>query len=230
VDGKKYFPMHMAFKLPEFEAYAPSSATKFCCLIASQKYSWVPQELYTERLRAIRWFEKCHPDEFDLFGQRWDRFYFKEGWSRLNPFLEHLFYMKFPWRPFRPHFPSARGNIARKREIMRQYRFSICYENASYPGWLTEKMLDAMFAGCVPVYLGDPEVATQVPKEAFIDKRDFPDYDSLYAYLKGMSPAQYEGYRRAIHQFVHGDRIKPWGAQAFTEMILREVINLSQKN
>ena len=65
---------------------------------------------------------------------------------------------------------------------MRQYRFSICYENASYPGWLTEKMLDAMFAGSVPVYLGDPEVAKLVPTEAFIDKRLFLSnwvYDSF---------------------------------------------------
>ena len=69
-----------------------------------------------------------------------------------------------------------------------------------------------------------------VPTDAFIDKRDFPDYDTLYRYLKGMSPAEYEGRRKAIHQFVHGDLIKPFGAEAFTEMILREIINPHQSN
>ena len=221
-DGKKYIRFHMPHKLPEFAPYAPSRAEKFCCLIASQKYSWVRQELYTERLRAIRWFEGRHPDEFDLYGQRWDRFYFKKRLSIINPVLARVYKM-WPWLPRRRLFPSARGSVTRKRDIMSQYRFSICYENASYPGWLTEKMLDAMFAGSVPIYQGDPEVAKLVPTAAFIDKRNFGDYDSLYAYLKGMSPMEYEGRRQAIHQFVHGDLIKPLGAEAFTETLMQEV-------
>jgi hypothetical protein len=228
-DGQKYIRMHMPHKLPEFVPYGPTSAGKFCCLIASQKYTWVRQELYTERLRAIRWFEKHHPDEFDLYGQRWDRFYFKKELSIINPVLARI-YKKCPWLPHRRLFPSARGSVTSKHEVMRQYKFSICYENASYPGWLTEKMLDAMFAGSVPIYQGDPEVAKLVPTAAFIDKRNFRDYDTLYAYLKGMPPAEYEGYRQAIHQFVHGDLIKPLGAEAFTEMILRDVINAHQSN
>jgi alpha(1,3/1,4) fucosyltransferase len=223
-DGRKYIRIHMAFKLPDFRPYAPSQADKFCCLIASQKYSWVAEELYSERVRAIRWFEKHHSDEFDLYGQRWDRFFFKRKLSIINPIL-NLVYRKCPRLPRRRNFPSARGCVTTKREVMRQYKFSICYENASYPGWLTEKMLDAMFAGSVPIYLGDPEVTKFVPKEAFIDKREFPDYDSLYRHLKGMSPAQYEGYREAIHHFVNGETIKLMGPEAFTEMILREVIN-----
>jgi len=60
--------------------------------------------------------------------------------------------------------------------------FPFATKNASYPGWLTEKILDAMFAGSVPVYQGDPEVTEMVPANAFIDKREFPNYDILYRY------------------------------------------------
>jgi alpha(1,3/1,4) fucosyltransferase len=223
-DGKKYIHMHISFRLPEFEPYAPSSAGKFCCLIASQKYSWAAEELYSERVRAIRWFERHHPDEFDLYGQRWDRFFFKKKLSPVNPVLERAYGM-LPWLPRCRSFPSLRGPIPSKREVLRQYKFSICYENAAYRGWLTEKMLDAMFAGCVPVYQGDPEIEKLVPKGTFIDKRNFPDYDALYRYLKGMSQAEYEGYRQAMHAFIHGPLIKPLGAEAFVQMILREVVN-----
>jgi hypothetical protein len=229
-DGKKYIRMHMPHKLPEFTPYAPSQAAKFCCLIASQKYTWASgEELYTERIRAIRWFEKHHPDEFDLYGQRWDRFFFQNKLSIANPVL-NMVYNKCSWLPRRRIFPSARGPVARKRDVMCQYKFSICYENASYPGWLTEKMLDPMFAGSVPIYQGDPEVAKLVPANAFIDKREFPNYDTLYRYMKEMSPADYERYRQAIHKFVHGDAIKPLGAEAFTDMILREVVNTHPSN
>jgi alpha(1,3/1,4) fucosyltransferase len=230
VDGKKYFRYYLAHKLPEFSPYTPSTATKFCCQIASQKYSGAKEELYSERVRAIRWFEQYHPDEFDLYGQRWDRFCIGEkrpNWSGFDPILVFI-YHKAPWLP-RPRqrdpFPSWRGPVKSKREIMRQYRFSICYENTVYLGGITEKILDAMFAGSVPIYLGDPQVTDMIPKEAFIDKRDFPDYESLYRYMKGMSEEEYEGYRKAIHKFVHGDGVKPFGAQALTDLIVREVIN-----
>jgi len=223
-DGKKYIRLHMPHKLPEFAPYAPSVAKKFCCLIASQKYSWVSQELYSERIRAIRWFEQHHPDEFDLYGQRWDRFYFQKRCSIINPVLA-LVYRKLPWLPRRKLFPSCRGNVPSKREVMRQYKFSVCYENASYPGWLTEKMLDAMFAGSVPIYQGDPEVAKAIPTAAFIDKRNFPDYETLYRYLKGMSDTEYEAYRQAIHKFVYGEAIKPFGAQAFADLVVNEIIH-----
>jgi hypothetical protein len=223
-DGKKYIQFHMAHKLPEPTPYAPSTARKFCCLIASQKYSWASGELYSERMRAIRWFEQNHPDEFDLYGQRWDRFYLQGKLSLANPVLARL-YSAFPFLPKSDKFPSYRGSVPRKRDVMQQYRYSICYENSSHPGWTTEKMLDAMFAGSVPIYQGDPRILDMVPANTFIDKRNFPDYQTLYKYLKGMSESEYEGYRQAIHQFVHGDGIKPFGAQSFPDFILREIVN-----
>ena len=42
-----------------------------------------------------------------------------------------------------------------KIEWLKQYKFNICFENASYPGYLTEKIFDAFEAGCIPIYWGD---------------------------------------------------------------------------
>lgn len=224
VDGRKYIQVHIPLKLPTFAPYQASQADKFCCLISSQKYSWDRQELYTERVRAIRWFERNHPDEFDLYGQRWDRYYLTGLPSVINPVLARI-YEQFPGLPRLKKFPSWRGSVKRKHDILKQYRFCICYENSSYPGWTTEKMLDAMFAGCVPVYLGDPEVCKIVPPNAFIDMRQFHSYDDLYRFLKGMSDAEYEAYRRAIHDFVFGQAIRPFSTEAFVDIIVREVVS-----
>lgn len=223
-DGRRYIRVHMPHKLPSYAPYQTSQADKLCCLIASQKYSWDKNELYTERVRAIRWFERHHPDEFDLYGQRWDRYYFAGLPSLVNPMLARI-YEQFPGLPRPESFPSWRGSVKRKHDVMKRYRFSICYENSSYPGWVTEKMLDAMFAGNVPVYLGDPEVGNLVPPNAFIDRRHFHDYADLYRYLKGMSDEEHEGYRRAIHDFIFGPAIRPLGAEAFVDIIVREVVS-----
>ncbi|WP_394958760.1 glycosyltransferase family 10 domain-containing protein [uncultured Helicobacter sp.] len=42
-----------------------------------------------------------------------------------------------------------------KRKWLENYKFNICFENGSYPGYLTEKLFDAYIAGCIPIYWGD---------------------------------------------------------------------------
>lgn len=42
-----------------------------------------------------------------------------------------------------------------KIEWLQKYKFNICFENSSYPGYLSEKIFDAFAAGCVPIYWGD---------------------------------------------------------------------------
>ncbi len=221
VDNEKYFHFSLPNKLPEPCIYAPSQAVKFCCTIASQKYGNHPNEIYTERVQAIRWFEQNHPEEFDLYGIGWDRFFFKKI-SLANPVLS-LLYRKFPlprWRSF----PSHRGPVKSKRSTLQQYKFSLCYENSIFPGYLTEKIFDALFAGCVPVYLGDPEVEKSIPADAFVDKRHFATYEILYDFLKNMTQEEYERYRRAIHNYVFGEAVYKFSAQAFADLIVKEIV------
>ena len=46
-----------------------------------------------------------------------------------------------------------------KHEFLQKYKFNICFENASDPGYITEKYFHAKAAGCIPVYWGDPNLA-----------------------------------------------------------------------
>ena len=60
-----------------------------------------------------------------------------------------------------------------KRRFLRSYRFTIAFENDSLPGYRTEKMIDPLFARSVPIYFGDPEIATVYNPGAFINAMDF---------------------------------------------------------
>ena len=42
-----------------------------------------------------------------------------------------------------------------KHEFLQKYKFNICFENASEPGYITEKYFHAKAAGCIPIYWGD---------------------------------------------------------------------------
>ncbi|HEY3855310.1 MAG TPA: glycosyltransferase family 10 [Verrucomicrobiae bacterium] len=221
--GDKYVKIWIPVKIPEQFAINRSEKTKFCVNIVSQKYSGHSSELYSERIRAMRWFEREHPGEFDLFGQNWDRFYFSGKLSRLNLFLQRI-YAKYPNSFKTDRFPSYRGRVTRKNAVMRAYKFAIAYENAAFPGYVTEKIFDALFAGCIPIYIGAPDVTDYIPKETFIDKRDFTDYASLYGYLKGMTQKEYNDRLDAIEAFVRGEKIKLFGPENFTQLILKHIV------
>ncbi|RDU64914.1 alpha-1,3-fucosyltransferase, partial [Helicobacter didelphidarum] len=45
--------------------------------------------------------------------------------------------------------------VDNKIEWLKDYKFNICFENSSYPGYLTEKLFDAFEANCIPIYWGD---------------------------------------------------------------------------
>ena len=39
--------------------------------------------------------------------------------------------------------------------------------------FITEKIFHAIIAGCVPIYLGAPNICKFIPKKTFVDLRDF---------------------------------------------------------
>src|SRR5208283_3756739 len=39
-----------------------------------------------------------------------------------------------------------------------KHQFSICFENNSYPGYCTEKIMDAFLVDSLPVYWGAPDI------------------------------------------------------------------------
>jgi hypothetical protein len=224
VDHKKIWQYWHTVKIPSPFSIQVAEKTKFCVTISSQKYLSHPKALYAERVDIIRWFEREHPEQFDLYGARWDRLYFSGLLSRSNHVL-HSFYAKFPNSFHVRRYPSHRGAVPNKKAVMRHYKFAVVYENAVFPGYLTEKIFDAFFAGCVPVYLGAPDVLDNIPAEAFIDRRDFPNNEELYRYLSGMSEKEYLGRIRAIEEFVNGERIKPFSAEHFLDVFVRHIVN-----
>ena len=68
--------------------------------------------------------------------------------------------------------PGGGGGELKKFEFLKDYKFCITYENTSSPGYVTEKLLHAKAAGCIPIYWGDPKVNRDFNPAGFIDARD----------------------------------------------------------
>jgi len=161
-------------------------------------------ELYTERLRALKHFSAR--GGIDLWGRLWE--------DGLGP-LEGEFGDAVR--------RSLRGPVADKYQALARYRFSVCFENMILPGWITEKIFDCFYAGVVPVYLGAPDVADYIPKDTFVDPRDFPDYHELQRFLEAVTPAQLEQYRVAARDFLRSERFQPFSATGFADRFIEDI-------
>ena len=64
-----------------------------------------------------------------------------------------------------------------KIEYLKNFKFTIAFENSSSKGYVTEKIYDAFLAHTVPIYWGDPDIAKEFNPEAFINISDYKTLD-----------------------------------------------------
>jgi hypothetical protein len=186
-DNKNTF--YLGFPVSPLDSdWVPFEDKKLLVSITSSKLSSFGGSLYIERIKAIKHFQASIPEEFDMFGQ---------GWKR-NTFFSLL----------SPHklFPSYKGTVSSKHDTMRNYKFSLCYENSkNVCGYVSEKILDSMRCGCVPVYLGAPDIQSYVPKACFIDRREFGSNRELEHFIRSVSKEEYHMYLDAIRDYLNSE-------------------------
>ena len=68
------------------------------------------------------------------------------------------------WRP---------ETVADKVKFMSDYKFNLCFENSSYPGYCTEKLFEALCAKTIPIYWGSPTAALDFNPRAFLNRYDY---------------------------------------------------------
>ena len=66
-----------------------------------------------------------------------------------------------------------------KYEILKPHKFSLCFENSLFPGYHTEKLLQAYAAGTIPLYFGTASVSGDFNSRAFINRLDFDDNEGI---------------------------------------------------
>ena len=98
-----------------------------CCIVARYARNGAPNALQDERIAVV-----------DAFGADMD-IYGRDPWHGPNRWKERSNY---------------RGAVADKIGMLRRYDFTLVYENCDVPGYVTEKLFDALRAGAVPLYRG----------------------------------------------------------------------------
>jgi alpha(1,3/1,4) fucosyltransferase len=81
------------------------------------------------------------------------------------------------------------GELA-KMEFLKDYKFCITYENSRGNGYITEKLMAAKAAGCVPIYWGAPNPYEDFAEGSFINANSITTKDELIRLVKEVDENQ----------------------------------------
>jgi hypothetical protein len=80
--------------------------------------------------------------------------------------------------------PCAPNRLAGKVAFFKRYKFSLAVENMVWPGYMTEKLVDPMYADSIPVYVGDPLAGNVFNPEGYIDLARFGNLQEMIEFVR----------------------------------------------
>lgn len=172
-----------------------------------------PNELYSERVRVIRAFEKRPDLEFELWGKGWNLPPQPPGllFSAAYKVLRHL--------PFDiAGIRNKKGPCVNKDDVLQRAKFNFCFENVSgIKGYVTEKIFDSLVAGAVPIYAGCDDIGLYVPETCFIPYKKGDDIGAIIERLLMYSEKEYQEFDRNRLEFLSGSEFIKHSVEAFAD-------------
>lgn len=162
------------------------------------------KELYSKRYEVASFFANKCPEEFGLFGALWpDKF--------TNVY---------------------KGYVKQTNKLvkMNKYKFIISidsYDNNN--GYISEKIFDAFKAKVIPIYLGDSKISKYIPKDCYVDFRDFNNLNELYSFMKSMTELEYNKYIDSIEKFLNSNINKKFFSSEASAKIIEKALLTPKK-
>jgi hypothetical protein len=146
-------------------------------------------QLHDERLAAISHFGR--KGALDLYGGGWGNL------TNLPPTWQSELFVTISHLNPQP--------CVEKLATMGSYKFALCFENMEFPGYVTEKIIDCLVAGVVPIYRGAPDIAEFIPSNCFIDAKNFDAPDALDAHLNTLSEMEWREISQRGRAFINSE-------------------------
>lgn len=81
------------------------------------------------------------------------------------------------------HFNNFGAPVSDKLDFLKNYRFNLAFENSQSTGYVTEKLIEPLLMGCIPIYWGASDVTRDFNPACMINVSDFPDSDAAIDYI-----------------------------------------------
>lgn len=187
--------------------------------VSARKYSFVAGELYS--LRAKAYSEMA---TIDLFGVGWDR---PVGLDLLKVGRElqiaitqargSVSFETFSYLFRRPL--NYKGAASNKLLSMSQYKVALVIENS--PEYMSEKLMDSLLAGNIPVYVGPPVHGYGIPSELIVSA--LPNLKSVQRAMAHAQAMDYGKWKVAAGRWLRlASTKKSWHSQSVNLAIIEK--------
>lgn len=79
------------------------------------------------------------------------------------------------------------ARVGDKLEALSRYQFTLAFENMLAPGYVTEKILQPLAAGSIPIYWGAPEAKSDFNPACFVDANAFDSVEALIDHVLALA-------------------------------------------
>jgi hypothetical protein len=232
---KPFFP---SFSFTENLSLSEKPKLNKVCLIASNKYISTKFEYSLLRnLKQIKYYSRalCNPEFreaiksclhhsriqiiealanqqlIDLYGYGWDNLSNLPKSARLS--LEKI-------------IPNIyQGPVANKYSTLSKYKFSLCMENSSLNGYITEKIIDSLVSGSIPIYYGAPNINKIIPADIMICDNAFITPSKLIEKILNISEIESEKIKNNGANFINSLAGKSYASESMAQNIFLKIID-----
>ncbi len=205
VDNKNVFHMPIIYSADCKKNFTPVQKEILVTQVASMGLQGQPAFDYKERINIFEWFLENHPDDFINYGHYWTD-------KEFSPAAKKQFHKR------------NKGYVQDKLSTIAKSKFVVAFENFFKDDYITEKIFDPMCAGSVPIYYGASNISQSIPKNTYIDMRDFKNYEELYNYISTMSPQTYQTYLNNISNFLNSPHMIYWNGTHLMPIIADKIM------
>lgn len=200
-------------------------------MVSSWKKSSMPGDLYRKRNSLAIGAAKVLGKKMAIWGLGWKHFdVFPQKWQRTiakrSKILSGLLF-GWPNRSVRGPLP---GGEETKWRALAQCEFCLCMENnRELSGYITEKIFNAFFAGCVPCYQGDPGAVRWIPPDTFVSMEGIETGAELVRRLQAISREEIRGYRERARRFLESPQSRIFESSAWVAKVTGAIEGLLEK-
>lgn len=183
---------------PTFKLHENTARSGYAMIAGNKRLdqSKVQKDLYAERRKIIKWFSKSNRNDFYLYGAGWNIPLFALDHPRLSSFWKAN---KLPGT-----LQCYQGRVEKKYTVLQSFRFNYCVENCIYPGYISEKLFDAIISGCIPIYWRGPHMEDVIPDACFVDASKFRNPSALIEHCDGLGEKEVAAIQQNGRHFLEG--------------------------
>lgn len=188
-------------------------------LVNGNKYSSIPGELYSLRRKCAHGI-----DSLDVYGTNWNRGLLFILKSLLGEGFIGLKAGHFPSRKSAAYLlrriPNWKGSPNNKLQTMSSYKFSLVIENSEE--FLSEKLFDSFFSGCVPIYVGPDISHFGIPPKLVIQVR--PDLEGIATGIEMAKLLDYESWLINLKSWLNDPKTEQkWSANYVFDRMAKSI-------